>query len=309
MSNAAETQARRIRKKRAVEQVDQAYYPPPDTYVGAYLFASRRTRRLSGRHSASIVISMDQKPFEMIGAGVTTSAFAVAIGPSMQRSTKGSDNTLVSVRLEPTHECFRAFCKLPQRGVLVLDRQIFSPFESELHAAVRGDLSPDGVVSLIAKTVAAVTPLLPKSEPQDTRLIKVCELVRREPSITLEEIAAALNLSYHRASHLFTQAIGLPFRSYRQWYKVRFSCWLLWAGESFTAAAHAGGFSDSAHFCRTFRSICGRPPSYFFNSRFVRIHAQLPSAINNYGHSLAGAASGTHYPLTNEFPIDESRTA
>jgi AraC-like DNA-binding protein len=38
-----------------------------------------------------------------------------------------------------------------------------------------------------------------------------------------------------------------------------------------TEIAHAAGFVDSAHLCRTFQEVFGAPPSYFFANHNVKV--------------------------------------
>lgn len=80
---------------------------------------------------------------------------------------------------------------------------------------------------------------------------------RLEGPITLAEAAKFVGLSSGRARHLFVEQTGLPFRAYVLWLRVTKAMELYVGGESLTEAAHAAGFSDSAHLSRTFRRIFG----------------------------------------------------
>jgi AraC-like DNA-binding protein len=73
--------------------------------------------------------------------------------------------------------------------------------------------------------------------------------------------AAIAGLSPSRFQHLFTQEVGVPFRRYRGWHRLRVAIREAAQGASLTAAAHAAGFADQAHFSRAFRSAFGAPPS------------------------------------------------
>ena len=52
---------------------------------------------------------------------------------------------------------------------------------------------------------------------------------------------------------------GLPFRTYVLWRRLMKAVEIRAAGESLTEAAHQAGFSDSAHFSRTFLRMFGVP--------------------------------------------------
>ncbi len=53
----------------------------------------------------------------------------------------------------------------------------------------------------------------------------------------------------------------MPFRRYRAWHRLRAAIREVVGGSSLTAAAHAAGFADQAHFTRSFRRTFGAPPS------------------------------------------------
>ena len=71
------------------------------------------------------------------------------------------------------------------------------------------------------------------------------------------ELARAIGLSSSRLQHLFTREIGVPFRRYRAWSRLRAAWREIARGSNFTTAAHQSGFSDSAHFAREFRRTFG----------------------------------------------------
>jgi len=71
--------------------------------------------------------------------------------------------------------------------------------------------------------------------------------------------AAQVGLSPSRFQHLFSQQIGVPFRRYRAWNRIRLAIREIIRGHNFTTAAHATGFSDSSHFSHEFRKTFGAP--------------------------------------------------
>jgi len=77
----------------------------------------------------------------------------------------------------------------------------------------------------------------------------------------MTDLAALVGLSPSRFQHLFTRQVGVPFRRYRAWNRMREALTHIVCGDNFTTAAYAAGFSDSAHFCHDFRKTFGAPPS------------------------------------------------
>ncbi len=83
--------------------------------------------------------------------------------------------------------------------------------------------------------------------------------VNRRRSVTRPRHAAGLSAS--RFQHLFTREVGVPFRRYRVWHRLRAAIREAAQGSNLTTAAHAAGFADQAHFTREFRRTFGAPPS------------------------------------------------
>lgn len=73
----------------------------------------------------------------------------------------------------------------------------------------------------------------------------------------VREAADAVGLSASRASHLFVEQTGLPFRTYLLWLRLTRAVDAYTAGINLTEAAQEAGFADSAHLSRTFRRMFG----------------------------------------------------
>ncbi|MGY2011386.1 helix-turn-helix domain-containing protein [Nocardia gipuzkoensis] len=77
----------------------------------------------------------------------------------------------------------------------------------------------------------------------------------------LGELARRVAMSPSRLSHLFAAEVGLPYAAWRRWTRLRRAIDQVRAGRSLTEAAHAAGFSDSAHLTRTCRDLFGITPT------------------------------------------------
>lgn len=73
---------------------------------------------------------------------------------------------------------------------------------------------------------------------------------------------AQVGLSPHHFQHLFTREVGVPYRRYRAWTRMRRAIATVSQGSSLTRAAHEAGFCDQAHFTHDFRRTFGAPPSW-----------------------------------------------
>jgi AraC-like DNA-binding protein len=94
----------------------------------------------------------------------------------------------------------------------------------------------------------------------DAALLRLPSLVEAG-TLDVATLADEVGLSVSRLTHIFTDEIGVPLRSYARWMRLVNAVEFLANGQSVTAAAHAAGFADAAHFTRTFRSMFGLSPS------------------------------------------------
>ncbi|MGH8253359.1 MAG: helix-turn-helix transcriptional regulator [Steroidobacteraceae bacterium] len=116
---------------------------------------------------------------------------------------------------------------------------------------------------LIALAQAAIATLCGGATPDNTvldpRIEIAIERVRGhlDRAVKLGDIAAAVHLSPERFRHLFMTETGVRFRAYVLWLRLEIALAAYVQGRSLTDAAHAGGFSDSAHLSRTFKKMFG----------------------------------------------------
>jgi AraC family transcriptional regulator len=110
--------------------------------------------------------------------------------------------------------------------------------------------------SIIARLAGFAEPELP-----DRRVRNIIAQVasRLDDPMTLAAAAKSVDLSPGRLRHLFVEQTGLPFRTYLLWLRLTKAVAVFAGGRSLTEAAHQAGFSDSAHFSRTFRRMFGLP--------------------------------------------------
>lgn len=139
------------------------------------------------------------------------------------------------------------------------------------HSVLCDSLSPIGntnepvllqrMVSDLVYLVGGISDSLPAEI--DPRVAQSIEWIRagRESGILIKDIAAEVDLSESRFSHLFSEHLRVPVRRYLLWLRLRDALHMLATAENLTAAAHSAGFSDSAHLTRTFRSALGIAPS------------------------------------------------
>lgn len=93
----------------------------------------------------------------------------------------------------------------------------------------------------------------------DPRVEELLALLQ-EQDLPIAEAARRVGLSESRATHLVSDHLGGPPRSFRAYYRLTRALRLVTlGGASLTEAAHAAGFTDSAHLSRTGRRLLGVP--------------------------------------------------
>lgn len=129
-----------------------------------------------------------------------------------------------------------------------------SPTAEVLQAAGRAALAS------LAGTSAAASPA---RLPIDPRLACAMEHVRQNirAPVSLADAASAACLSPSRFRHRFVEETGTTFRAYVLWLRINLAIESVMAGASWTEAAHAAGFADSAHLSRTHKRMFGIEPT------------------------------------------------
>lgn len=109
----------------------------------------------------------------------------------------------------------------------------------------------------ICNRIAGYTPTI---EP-DRRVRQIIRWANEnlDRAFGMSDAASHAGLSSSRASHLFVEETGLPFRHYVLWLRLMRAVETYSRGGSLTDAAHEAGFSDSAHLSRTFKRMFGLP--------------------------------------------------
>lgn len=148
-------------------------------------------------------------------------------------------------------------------GIADIDR---TPFADKLRELRSAALEKRGMSAIVERARAVVQALTQHTEPattSDDRILRAVQYINEHLSqpITLAQVARVAYLSPSRFRHLFAEQTGMRVREYVLWRRF-VSVWeQRMQGSSLADAAHAAGFSDSAHLARTSRRMIGIPPS------------------------------------------------
>lgn len=136
----------------------------------------------------------------------------------------------------------------------------FETDSKQLFLALVEPLGPRG------RHIERIAPDPPRSEPEtplSDHVITALDYLalNLDGNPLLSEAAESAHISPSRLTHLFTEEVGIPFRSYVLWLRLRFVVERVTAGSNLTEAAIAAGFSDSSHLSRVFKDKFGLSPS------------------------------------------------
>jgi AraC-like DNA-binding protein len=119
------------------------------------------------------------------------------------------------------------------------------------------------LITLARQAVARFSGIEVLPRIADPRILRAIAEIRRhlDEQITLPALAGKVGLSPGRLRHLFVAETGVSFRRYLLWERLNKALSLGFGGASWTEAAYAANFADSAHLSRTCQRMFGLAPT------------------------------------------------
>ena len=194
-------------------------------------------------------------------AGHRIDAPAIAVAADARHRFRAA-GLLAFVFVEPESREGRALAEtlFAADALAAIDSQRLLPALAPLARTFDDSLDrPELLAAGRAAIEALVPPIAPRlPDPRITRVIEQVSANMNQP-LDLAARAAGVFLSPSRLRHLFVEQTGLAFKTYILWMRLVRAIDAYSVGQSLTEAAHAAGFSDSAHFSRIFRRTFGLP--------------------------------------------------
>ncbi|HXC03818.1 MAG TPA: AraC family transcriptional regulator [Bacteroidia bacterium] len=152
--------------------------------------------------------------------------------------------------------------------VIPLNPDTVNPFIRQLKdlKVIGGDNCGDLMLVVIREMLPVLFPpsLFPEAPALDERISTVVSYIREHienKNFSLAGIAKMVDLSEGRLAHLFKDEIGIPFRKYVLWTRLKVAVNHVLKGTSITQASYIAGFSDSSHFNKVYVKMFGLNPS------------------------------------------------
>lgn len=219
-------------------------------------------------HAVQVTLGLDRRIAFREPDGEWIECDGAIITPNVQHSFDGRDAHVMMLFVDP--ECLegRWLRNSLRSPIQTVSAERFEPYRQALIDFQQTRPSIEDASKLITSIARALCDGPPPQRKMDERIARALVwLGGREPrGITLEEVAREAFLSSSRFAHLFTAEVGLPFRRYLLWRKLKRAMDAFGRGGTLTDAAYEAGFSDSAHLTRTFYQMFGLPPSIMIGS-------------------------------------------
>jgi AraC-like DNA-binding protein len=248
-------------------EIERTYYP---TTAGFIFATSGLIDHIHLPFYGMIVLSVESHALDVRVGSRPVRHEALALWARNVRFNTSSER-FISIGVNPLHRDFRAFTRLASPHVISLDPKRYLRLRPLMQRAIDGDLTPAEAAYLFDAVLEATRASLPPVPPFEARAETLMRLLWEQPRCSLAEMAESIGVSYHRASHAFVQAVGVPTRTYQLWQKLYRSAAPLLAGRSLTEVAQVAGFVDSAHYSRTFQHAYGRCPTEMFRTRRIEV--------------------------------------
>lgn len=188
---------------------------------------------------------------------------AVAIPPDLTHTFQAPGCVVAQLFCEPESALGRnLLSRFGSERLRRIPSSDISPHAKSLRAAFENGLADEHLEDVALEALYALSGRAPIGLV-DERILSATEFIgaRFFEPLTLGKVARHVGLSPSRFRHLFSEGTGISFRAYVLWRRLNRALELGFGGMSWTDAAHATNFADSAHLSRTMRRMFGIAPS------------------------------------------------
>jgi AraC-like DNA-binding protein len=187
----------------------------------------------------------------------------VLVRPHHRHAFDGNGESVAQLFVEPETALGRTLLERHADPLSPVPDATAAAMAAPLASAYAAGAGDDALAAAARQALGTLAGEVAAMAPVDPRIARAIAHVRArlgEP-VSLGEAAAVAHLSPSRFRHLFAEQTGMAFRPYLLWARVGAAVDAAMRGQSWTAAAQAWGFADSAHLSRTCRRMFGIAPT------------------------------------------------
>ncbi len=235
-------------------------------WEGIFLFIGSALETHTHEHHAIQIIISAGTPFQMKVENKAWKRFSSLIIDSDQpHQCKALNSRIFFLSIDPEVSTARALRKnfLSKSSFQSLPKKDVLSFSTNLQKLIALEADCKSVFAIINQFINNLIYSEHIQRVIDERIQLVIQIIKSslKNKITLKNLAEKIFVSEGRLTHLFKEQVGIPIRKYILWSRLNLATQKIINNENFTQAAHNSGFSDSAHFSRTFTKMFGLVPS------------------------------------------------
>lgn len=193
---------------------------------------------------------------------------SLLVPPGANIEVDTADNLIANCNLDPMCEDFYYLSKVmkPVDNSTYVDLSLVAEFKVEYQKLLTEPKSSEDAFALVEHLFSNVKEQVIKTNDvfsTDERIVSVIDLIKKnvDDNLSVETLAKYVDLSEPRLMQLFKEKTGVPIRRYRLWHRLYTTSSKLAEGYNLTEAALLAGFTDSAHFSKTFKDMLGMSPT------------------------------------------------
>lgn len=212
-------------------------------------------------HCVKIIIGA--KPVTVSFKHKTVKGDGIIIKSDTVHRANGGEESTISVYINPHTEIGKALNSLSESNVLKLEGKTSLILLNYFKNLLENHVTEPEIKSFITLTLFGVLSAEVTEVFHDERIKKVVAHIQSAPNYNVKfvHLLRLCNLSESRLIHLFKAEIGITIRKYILWCRVQKALTAMSSGYSIRQSARQAGFTDAAHFNRTFVSMFGINPS------------------------------------------------
>ncbi|EQA43786.1 DNA-binding helix-turn-helix protein [Leptospira broomii serovar Hurstbridge str. 5399] len=248
------------------------------------LFAAwEETSAMHSLYAASILISVERPARLFLPNEPAIEFTGVFIPPNQMYREMAKQTHVLNLNIDPDSLLFERIAGSLNAGIQVFDSNKIPNLSEIVKKAMSEDTTDAEAFIILQNLVNTIFgSILPYKESKalDNRVMTVVNHLHslahipHPQEIKLGHLAKLVNLSEDRFRHLFKETLFISVRKYLLNLRLKVAAKNMHRCSNLTEAAHIAGFSDSAHFSRTFRTTYGHRPSVVFRkSKRTRIRS------------------------------------